>query len=462
VRGASPQPSFAFRARAPDLIVHRKFPYIKLFAMAATFQSDVKFLLEEKGVAADDMKVLEACGLLTMSRLSLIADARAGARTMISGLLKLDPADPAGLRRVVAVLDAWETATTRMEVQRQQDAEAKGNRLPKTVTKASGITLRQAAEAVIGPISDKLAPGSALLELIFEQVEEHSIEAIPLTQVVCIEDGEELKTCAVVDNSGLVRIKKGRTDVPMPTDSEAFRRKIRCWGLGHLYAKLKHPGRAWLQSVSVELTNEYLDYILGERVKGLEAKDQDGVIVARPSWNLVLAYDFQVRKEAARRIMKGDDFATAMRAAWTDLETRERFFVTPVALSGSAAPSRPYNGGGSGDEPLPKRPRSGKPNEHQGGKGSWKARGKGYGNYSESWKAKGSGKKGGKQKNSGKSALAGQKKTPDGREICFAYNRAGEGCAGKCGRVHVCTMCLQQHPVYQCPMYSAARPPKAH
>ena len=74
----------------------------------------------------------------------------------------------------------------------------------------------------------------------------------------------------------------------------------------------------------------------------------------------------------------------------------------------------------------------------------------------------GSGKKGGKQKNPGKPHILGHKKTPDGREICFAYNRAGEGCAGKCGRVHVCTTCLAPHPAHQCPMGAAAKAQKVH
>ena len=173
------------------------------------FQSDVKFLLEEKCVHEKDVKALEAWGLISMSKLSLIADGRAGARATIAGLLKQDAADPDGLRGIVAVLDAWGTATKRIEVQRQQEAEAKGNQLPKTVTKSALLSLRHSAEDVVGAISDKLAPGAALLELVFEQVEEHAIEAIPLTQVVCVEDGEELKTSAVVDASGVVRVKRG-------------------------------------------------------------------------------------------------------------------------------------------------------------------------------------------------------------------------------------------------------------
>ncbi len=39
----------------------------------------------------------------------------------------------------------------------------------------------------------------------------------------------------------------------------------------------------------------------------------------------------------------------------------------------------------------------------------------------------------------------------DGRQICFAYNNASESCGGGCGRIHVCRRCYGLHPVHQCP-----------
>ena len=375
-----------------------------------------------------------------MSRLSLLADSRAEARTTIATLLKLDPATPEGVSRQVAVLDSWETAMKRIEVQRQQDAEAKSARLPKTIPRSSLLSLRQAAEDILGVLPDKLAPGVALLELVFEQVEENTIEAIPLTQVFCVEDGEDLKTGATIDASGILRLKRGRTEVPMPGDSEALRRKLRCWGLAFIYAKLKNPGRSWLKTATLEVVNEYLDHLLGERVRGLEAKDQADTVVARPSWPLMLAYEYQIRKEAARNILKGHDFAEALRRAWTDLELRERHFVTPLALSAVA--------GAAGGEPALKRGRfrgeRATGSEQQGGgksKGKQKGGGKGK-------------QKGGKARGKGKGGL--RHSTPDGRQLCYAFNNAAESCDGTCGRVHACRWCLGPHPMHACPTKQGA------
>ena len=56
-------------------------------------------------------------------------------------------------------------------------------------------------------------------------------------------------------------------------------------------------------------------------------------------------------------------------------------------------------------------------------------------------KGKGKSKKGDKSFNG--SSLVSQ--TPDGREICFAYN--AQGCRGSCGRVHCCRVrgCHKEH-----------------
>ena len=56
-------------------------------------------------------------------------------------------------------------------------------------------------------------------------------------------------------------------------------------------------------------------------------------------------------------------------------------------------------------------------------------------------KEKASPKKGDKSFNG--SSLVSQ--TPDGREICFAYN--AQGCRGSCGRVHCCRVrgCHKEH-----------------
>ena len=43
----------------------------------------------------------------------------------------------------------------------------------------------------------------------------------------------------------------------------------------------------------------------------------------------------------------------------------------------------------------------------------------------------------------------GSGRTATGQQVCFAWNRE-RGCAGGCGRVHVCERCMEEHPKREC------------
>lgn len=406
--------------------------------IAMSINSDLRYLYEEKLVKEEDVDKLTEMGINSIARLALLEDNRAGVREVIGKVLSLDVNTPDGRGRLISVMDAWETAQRRTDEQRKQDAEAKSARLPRTLPRSTIISLRKAVEEVFGDLPDKIAPGVALIEMVLEQVEEHAIEAIPFTQVFCVEDGEDLKTGATIDTAGVVRIRRGRVDVAMPADSEELRRKLRCWGYAFIYAKLRHPGRAWLKSANQEVICEYCDFLLGDQVYGLVAKDQSDNVVARPKWSQVLHYDFQIRKEMAKHVLKGHDFADALRKAMADPALREHNFVTPLACSAIASATRPRSrsprGRGqaaSGSGGASAKQRNGKGQGKRGSKGKGGSKGEG----------KGSGKGKGKQWYS---------KTVDGRAICYAYNNADETCEGACGRVHVCRICFGKHPAYAC------------
>ena len=56
------------------------------------------------------------------------------------------------------------------------------------------------------------------------------------------------------------------------------------------------------------------------------------------------------------------------------------------------------------------------------------------------------GKKGKRPKGKGKGGVYSV--TPEGRQICYAYNSQWERCDGSCGRLHVCQACFGTHPLH--------------
>ena len=283
------------------------------------------------------------------------------------------------------------------------------------IGKATHLAMRRATEVQYGEISDKIAPGAAYVELLAEMIEEGHLEGIPLTRVVTVDDGESMQQGATIDSTGVVRVRRSKQEVKEPSDPEGLRRRLRTWGFGFTYMKLKHVGRGWLQDAVPEAILDYADYLLGDQVRGLESHDDSGAVISRPSWPLILKYDLELRKKQARLINDGGTFRDSLKKACNDTALRDRHFVTPLAVQGPGAASS------SGRRGRSRTPKNGK------GKRAY-SKGGGRGGRGGQWLSR----------------------TPDGREICYAYNSQNERCKGRCGRVHVCRRCLGRHPAHTC------------
>ena len=69
-----------------------------------------------------------------------------------------------------------------------------------------------------------------------------------------------------------------------------------------MMAGLRHSNRLWLQGMGPQNWQDYVEYLLGEWVNGLVAKDGEGNTLATPHWTAVLDYELAMRKDACRRI----------------------------------------------------------------------------------------------------------------------------------------------------------------
>jgi hypothetical protein len=136
---------------------------------------------------------------------------------------------------------------------------------------------------------------------------------------------------------------------------------------------------------------------------------------------------------------EGISFYQALVDATKDAELKEIHFTTAIALG------RHHQGNRRTDNPEGGARKKGKWNDKQ-----VRVETK---NTQSAGKGKGQ-KKGGKGKGGGKGTnnplLA---RTPDGKEICFAFN--SEGCSNaSCTRAHVCRKrgCLGSHSMAACPI----------
>ena len=237
---------------------------------------------------------------------------------------------------------------------------------------------------------------------------------------------------AVMDRDGAIPMKKAPRTVARPASSEQLRQRIRILGITFQLAAYKHSSRRWLQTTSMDVWRDHADFILSDDIYGFSNHIGDREV--RAPWQVVLSYEFQVRKAACRLIMFDHlDLKAAMAQAARDPLVKEKFFSTPVSLSNPSreGSKRAADEGSNSRQQQPKKKakgdgRASSSNQSTGGKG-------------------GSGAKGGKK---GKQIYANTK-TPDGRSICFRYQDGS--CKGKkCSFVHVCATCLGAHPMNEC------------
>ena len=257
-----------------------------------------------------------------------------------------------------------------------------------------------------------------------------------------------------VDHSGAVRIVRSKQKGSLPQGTEELRAILKIEGNTWCFLSAKFRNREILRNMRPSCWEEYTNFLLGERCYLMKIHGGKGADASplRPPWHILLSFEFELRKEAIKRALKENKpIAQTLQDVCKDPELKERFFTSPIALQPQALEpgflKRAWSGNGFGkgngwpsDVPFNKWGRKGKE-----GKSNYKGF-KGFKEY------KGTGKKGG---NNGKPNTGGQSanslidRTPDGREVCFAFN--AQGCDGSCGRVRICRVrgCGAAHAMWE-------------
>ena len=200
----------------------------------------------------------------------------------------------------------------------------------------------------------------------------------------------------------------------------------------YIFARFRYPNKTVLKDINPFTALEYLNYICSKDVSQLESQTVDGVTLHRPSLKLILGYDFYMRKEVTDQMNKGVQFTEALKAVTKSADIRERHFSTPLAVSSATQ---------SLQETAKVKVKSFERQHPYGDYIAKRKHGKGKGKGKRSERG---------AKGKAKSHL--HSVTPDGRQLCFAWNNPREGCKGGCNRVHACRVCLDPgHPAHEHP-----------
>ena len=402
--------------------------------------ADLTFIFEEAGIDLDLQVAMVQAGYTSVQRFTGIADTRAEVRAALREDFRVDPATNGAPDRAkaAAVIAAWESAGEYRKKDVQLRAEAHSLNVSRPATIQERTAMRRALEAAHGKMPSKEVPNSDYLSSKLEECEHDEPTASPLDEVLSLDDDEAQSLSATVDPSGRIRISKAKNKAKLPASTEELRMRLRVEGNTWLMLAAKCTNRSWLQGLTPSTFGRYTDWLLGERVFDMKIPMGDTMESLRPSWTILLNFEYQCRKAAFRWVREENmTLADALQRAMGDSELKEVHFTSPVAFSMRAGKTAKADG-----EPPSKRARA--------------ASSAGTATRQASRGRAGKGK--GKGKSKGRSDTRASS-TEDGRQICFAYNDP-EGCRrADCNRVHICRVrgCGGPHPAYQCPTKGAGR-----
>jgi hypothetical protein len=411
---------------------------VEASAAMAGVAANLRYIMDDVGVRLPVQEVLFHHGFTTMARFVGMEDSKIELRKAFTQVMGLTATDGVQPRCDVAdLLNAWDMTKARVESETKMRAEISVNETTQPASNQDLKTMLKAHERIHGELESRLTPGRYLLGTKLEEVQANEPEVERLKDVTCRDDGDEETLTTEVGKDGRLVVKKGcKTTTHDPQNPEDLRTRYRVLGHAWEFAGLKHPGRAWLLGFGTTTYAALADYLLGPKVLGLRVL-RDPVnpnSEVKPAWITIMNYEYQIRKAAFEQVRRGGITAVAaLSAAMKDQELRGLHFTSIFQIQATSSGrkqdngSGKDNGGGNGKNNLnsnPNNPKRTNDANVKKDKGSNKALNRGN-NYGK------------------KKGLA--MKTPDGRRICFAYQRPGNSCDGSCGMVHCCQSCFLSH-----------------
>ena len=129
----------------------------------------------------------------------------------------------------------------------------------------------------------------------------------------------------------------------------------------------RYRAKPWLNGLVASDFTKFVDYILGDRVYGIQLPSSTTEFSQRvkPDWSIVLAYEFKLRREVMKLITQhARTMSEALTMVTKDADLKEAFYTTPIALKAAGAleqqPIKYHKGDYKGDYKGPYFKGSGK------------------------------------------------------------------------------------------------------
>ena len=319
---------------------------------AATLKSaltpDLEYILTSSGVPTQLIIKIASLGFVDVRTFASWEESSAQIRRLVDSDLTLDIDSPAARSAVSRVVVAWEVARARVTARIRDEADRRVGGRFRELPKSEYLQAVRNFTVHHEELRDKDVPSSAYLEAKIEQIEDGEWVVETLKEVTNREETNKApETQFKLQQDGTYKAVKQKVESSSPTNTEELRRKFRLMGRVWEMVRLKFPHLAALRNYKPYAFEEFLEWLLGEQVFERVIKDPISGTELRCSWDVLLTYEFQIRKRMCKRMNDtNDSLVEALKHARKDSELRDQHFIVPFSLSVSrnAAPKRPAEG----------------------------------------------------------------------------------------------------------------------
>ena len=237
--------------------------------VAANMDSDLQFILGDSGVALTNMVAI-ARRYGSLRRFNALGDDRAAIRTACLHDFAIPQDTPDNRAQVAAVVSAWETAQEYVAKETEIRAEAKVLGQPRVLQTHERQAMVRAVEAVYGVLGESEVPAADYLSLKAEETETNEPTAAPLDEVLNKKDSATSQIQSTLDSSGHIRVTRTKGKSKMPSTTEEYRKVMKVEMYAWLCMASRYKAKHWLHGLTSEPFLKFVDFILGERVHGLQ------------------------------------------------------------------------------------------------------------------------------------------------------------------------------------------------
>lgn len=191
---------------------------------------------------------------------------------------------------------AWQRASVRQEKSAELEGELTSKHMARPLNSSEYLAMKDAFQKKWWPLEDKQLPARSFMEFRIDELEVQDFRAESLGKVISRDEDGEPNMQSYFDPAGRLQLKKGAIEVPMPSNQEQLRYRLKLWSTAMIMLGMRNSNRAVLQGMCPQDTEDYVTYLLGEFCFGMTGLNAEGYSIAAPSWPQLLVYEFQVRK----------------------------------------------------------------------------------------------------------------------------------------------------------------------